>query len=55
MPGAVEGLTGLQYLAGALGEVVGRLAPLRTNDFNEASYIVKGSLGPKRAHLFSAC
>ena len=52
MPGAVEGLTGLQYLAGALGEVVGRLAPVRTNDFNEASDIVNGSLGPKSAHLF---
>jgi hypothetical protein len=28
------------------------LAPVRANDFNEASDIVKGSLGPKPTHLF---
>jgi hypothetical protein len=28
------------------------LAPIRTNDFNEASDIVKGSLGSKPTHLF---
>ena len=44
-------LTGLQYLAGILDEVIGRLTPVRANDFNEASDIVKGSLGPKPTHL----
>ena len=51
MPDAVSRLTGLQYLAGILNEVVGRLASVRANDFNETSDIVNGSLGSKSAHL----
>ena len=52
MPVAVRKLPGLQYLAGILDEVVGRVAPVHADDFNEASDIVKGSLGPKPTHLF---
>jgi hypothetical protein len=35
-------LPGLQYLAGMRDEVVRRLAPVRANDVNETSDIVKG-------------
>ena len=33
-------------------EVVGRLAPVHADDFNEASDLVNSSLGPKPTHLF---
>jgi hypothetical protein len=52
MPGAVRRLPGLEYLAGAVGEVVGRVAPVRANDVDETSDIVNGSLGSKPTHLF---
>src|SRR5829696_7741920 len=52
VPGAVHRLTGLQYLAGILDEFGRRLALVHADDFNEASDIVKGSLGPKPTHLF---
>jgi hypothetical protein len=51
MPGAVHRLAGLQYLVGILYEFGRRLAPVHADDFNEASDIVKGSLGPKPTHL----
>jgi hypothetical protein len=51
MPVAGRKLSGLQYLAGGLDEVVRRLACVRANDFNETSDIIKGSLGPKTAQL----
>ena len=51
MPVAVRKLSGLQYLAGILDEVVRRLACVRANDFNETSDIIKGSLGPQTAQL----
>jgi hypothetical protein len=51
MAGAVRRLPRFQYLAGILDEVVRRLAPIRANDFNETSDIVKGSLGSKPTHL----
>ena len=35
-----------------LDEVVCRLAPVRANNVNETSDVVKGSLGSKRTHLF---
>jgi hypothetical protein len=52
MPGAVNGPTGFQCLVGILDEFGRRLAPVHADDFNEASDIVKGSLGPKPTHLF---
>ena len=52
MLGAVRRLAGFQYLAGMIDEVVGRVAPVRANDFNETSDIVKGSLGSKPTHRF---
>jgi hypothetical protein len=36
---------------GMLHEAIRRLAPVRANDFNETSDIVKGSRGSKPAHL----
>jgi hypothetical protein len=51
MPGAVHGLTGLQHLVGILDKFGRRLAPVHADDFNEASDIVKGSLGSKPTHL----
>jgi hypothetical protein len=52
MPRAVHGLTRFQCLVGILDEFGRRLAPVHADDFNEPSYIVKGSLGPKLTHLF---
>jgi hypothetical protein len=52
MLGAVHRLTGLQYLVGILDEFGRRLTPVHADDFNEASDIVKGSLGLKPTHFF---
>jgi hypothetical protein len=52
MLGAMRRLAGFQYLAGMPDEVLGRLAPVRANGFDETSDSIKGSLGSEPAHLF---
>jgi len=48
----VRALPGFEYFAGILDEVVRRLAPIRANDFNKTSNIVKGSPGAKPTDLY---